>query len=134
MQGIAASVILALAATTWAASPLDQTKGTEVDCSRYLRYKICPRIFRPICGTDQQTYNSECMLCMKNQEKGLQLRKLHDNECIQCTVYSAVCTMEFIPHCGSDGQQYPNKCAFCNAVLESRGELTLASYGSCESP
>ncbi|XP_012629650.1 double-headed protease inhibitor, submandibular gland-like [Microcebus murinus] len=132
MKGIAALAIFALAATAWAASPA--AKGTEVDCSQYngKGTKIaCPRNLSPICGTDQKTYSNECMLCMQNQEKNLQLRKLHDGNCIKCTKYSEVCTMEYIPHCGSDGKEYPNQCTFCNAVVESRGTLSLENYGKC---
>ncbi|XP_069340095.1 double-headed protease inhibitor, submandibular gland-like [Eulemur rufifrons] len=118
MKGIAALAILALAATAWATSP--SAKGTEVDCYQYNRkgsQVACPRIFRPICGTDQKTYDNECLLCMQNQEQNLQLRKLHDGNCIQCTKYSEVCTLEYKPLCGSDGKEYPNQCVFCNAVV-----------------
>ncbi|XP_043843469.1 double-headed protease inhibitor, submandibular gland-like [Dromiciops gliroides] len=88
------SVVLAfwaLAITTYIVSAADnqvkvnQVKGTEVDCSRYLRTKdnrlACPRNYEPICGTDQRNYPNECLLCDSNLEKGLRTRKLYDGRC-----------------------------------------------------
>ncbi|XP_045683225.1 double-headed protease inhibitor, submandibular gland-like [Phyllostomus hastatus] len=133
MKTITAFAILALAATTWAVSPL--ARGTQVDCSQYSAAKgakvACSRIYKPMCGSDDKIYSNECMFCMMQQERGLELRKLHDGECIQCTGQSSFCTMEYRPHCGSDGKVYGNRCLFCNAVAKSRGALYLANYGSC---
>uniref|UniRef100_A0A8I5NK63 Double-headed protease inhibitor, submandibular gland n=1 Tax=Papio anubis TaxID=9555 RepID=A0A8I5NK63_PAPAN len=111
----------------------DQTKGTKVNCSRYIKglKTACPRDWRPICGTDQKTYSNECTLCMVNQDQEFQPRKLHEGECIQCTGYSEVCTMDYKPHCGSDGNVYSNRCIFCNAVVRSRGAIRLKNYGLC---
>nr|XP_025748177.1 double-headed protease inhibitor, submandibular gland-like isoform X2 [Callorhinus ursinus] len=111
------------------------TCGKKVDCSKYNTKDseiACPRHLDPICGTDHKTYSNECMFCMLTQNKGFQVRKLHDNKCdIECTQYSEICTMENLPLCGSDGQNYANKCLFCNAVVNSRGELFLAKRGQC---
>ncbi|XP_037017752.2 double-headed protease inhibitor, submandibular gland-like [Artibeus jamaicensis] len=132
MKTITAFAILALAATTWAGSP--PVRGTQVDCSQYMANHgriACLKIYKPICGSDEEVYSNECMFCIMQQERGLQLRKLHDGECIKCKQYSAICTMEYRPHCGSDGAVYGNRCLFCNAVVRSRGALYLANYGSC---
>nr|XP_025748179.1 double-headed protease inhibitor, submandibular gland-like isoform X4 [Callorhinus ursinus] len=132
MASITAFAIFALVATAWATPP---PVGRKVDCSKYNTKDseiACPRHLDPICGTDHKTYSNECMFCMLTQNKGFQVRKLHDNKCdIECTQYSEICTMENLPLCGSDGQNYANKCLFCNAVVNSRGELFLAKRGQC---
>ncbi|XP_027627460.1 double-headed protease inhibitor, submandibular gland-like [Tupaia chinensis] len=135
MKGITAFAILSLAATTWATSP--PAKGVAVDCSTYSQIGSksampCPRHFKPLCGSDEKTYNNECLLCAQSRNIGVPLRKLHDGQCVQCDGYSEVCTMEYMAHCGSDGKTYSNKCLFCNAAVKSRGAVYLANYGQCQ--
>ncbi|XP_024432536.2 double-headed protease inhibitor, submandibular gland-like [Desmodus rotundus] len=145
---ITAFAILALAATTWSVCPPvpslqlhliplssgNQARGTQVNCSKYMiegSQVACPKILKPLCGSDQKVYSNECVFCTMQQETGLQLRKLHDGECIECTNYSPMCPMDYKPHCGSDGTVYDNRCLFCNAVVRSHGALYLANYGTC---
>uniref|UniRef100_A0A4X1T483 Kazal-like domain-containing protein n=1 Tax=Sus scrofa TaxID=9823 RepID=A0A4X1T483_PIG len=141
MKSITAFALLALAATTWAVSPPGELgvlflSQLQVDCTKYGgkgASVACTREWKPICGIDQKTYSSECIFCFLSQERGLELRKLHDGECrqVECTQYSEICTMEYLPHCGSDGVVYGNKCSFCNAAVKSRGTLFFVKYGLC---
>ncbi|XP_015428122.1 PREDICTED: double-headed protease inhibitor, submandibular gland-like [Myotis davidii] len=132
MKTITALAVLALVATTWAVSP--PAIGTAVDCFKYQAKGgfACTREYKPVCGVDNSVYSNECTYCMKKQERGIVLRKLHDGQCVKCSRYSQACTLEYMPHCGSDGVEYGNQCLFCNGVAKSRGALYLANYGPCK--
>ncbi|XP_058056592.1 serine protease inhibitor dipetalogastin-like [Anopheles bellator] len=60
----------------------------------------CPRIYRPVCGSDDKTYANKCILEKENSEKSLEIV---DGKC--------VCHGISDPVCGSDNQTYDNECA-----------------------
>ncbi|XP_035622629.1 trypsin inhibitor ClTI-1-like [Oncorhynchus keta] len=41
---------------------------TEADCSKY-NLPMCPRNYKPVCGSDGTNYSNECMLCFENMEQ-----------------------------------------------------------------
>uniref|UniRef100_A0A8C2TJQ5 Ovomucoid n=1 Tax=Coturnix japonica TaxID=93934 RepID=A0A8C2TJQ5_COTJA len=94
----------------------------------------CPRIFQPVCGTDNVTYPNECSLCRQIlRQRLLNMFLLHYLQ-IDCSNFKRTdlyCTEEYVPHCGSDGVTYGNKCYFCIAVLKSHGSLSLQHLGEC---
>ncbi|XP_056328500.1 trypsin inhibitor ClTI-1-like [Danio aesculapii] len=59
-------LVLCLAALVRAAAIPD---GSIVpDCSQH-SLPICQRDYNPVCGTDGVSYSNECMLCLENFEK-----------------------------------------------------------------
>ncbi|KAJ7316553.1 hypothetical protein JRQ81_002715 [Phrynocephalus forsythii] len=112
----------------------------QVDCGHYHLGKgghvLCNRMYRPVCGTDDKTYPSECEMCRQILEFGVKVAKKHDQRCISdiCQQYSSnrgTCTLEYSPHCGSDNKMYSNLCDFCNSALRSGGTLFLKHPGPC---
>jgi hypothetical protein len=89
----------------------------------------CPRLYRPVCGEDNQQYDNRCFAdCL-----GVAVQA--DGPCVQISHPISgvkrdrcICTMEFNPVCGSDGRDYANPC-----LARCRG-ASIASYGGCKRP
>ena len=66
----------------------------------------CPKIYKPVCGKDGNTYANACIAKCKNVD-------YKDGECSK----SCTCMEIFKPVCGRDGIQYGNACkAKCKNV------------------
>ncbi|XP_063301288.1 double-headed protease inhibitor, submandibular gland-like [Pelobates fuscus] len=124
-------------------SGFSSVTGYEVDCSNFKNEVpgvglACPRLYKPLCGTDGKTYSNKCMMCSDK----LRLKKViavkHKGSCdiqgskLDCERFrdSNICTLEFSPHCGSDGISYSNKCVYCHGQNKNPG-LSLLFTGHC---
>uniref|UniRef100_F7G594 Kazal-like domain-containing protein n=2 Tax=Monodelphis domestica TaxID=13616 RepID=F7G594_MONDO len=55
----------------------DQTR--DANCN--YEFPGCPRNLEPVCGTDGNTYNNECLLCMENKKRDVPIRIQKDGPC-----------------------------------------------------
>ncbi|NXU28254.1 IOV7 protein, partial [Thalassarche chlororhynchos] len=131
-----------------------EPKSIMIDCSRYQRTVIddhvmvaCPRILKPVCGSDSFTYDNECGICAYNAEHHTNVSKFYDGECkqeigtIDCSKYPTAtskdgkvlvsCPRILSPVCGTDGITYDNECGICAHNGEHRTHVSKKHNGKC---
>ncbi|ROT65402.1 hypothetical protein C7M84_016635 [Penaeus vannamei] len=105
----------------------------------------CNRKFAPVCGSDGETYNNECILNVaicQAQQRGVKVAKAYDGACAgplldafgsrgdggeppagTAPTCPENCNRKFAPVCGSDGETYNNECIL-NQQQEDYGTST----------
>ncbi|XP_027752165.1 ovoinhibitor-like isoform X3 [Empidonax traillii] len=129
--------------------------GVQLDCSKYSSgitkdgrsWVACPRNLKPVCGTDGNTYNNDCGICLHNEEHSDSVEKAHDGECepksvvVDCSRYPTQvtkdgkilvsCPRNLNPVCGTDGITYDNECGICAHNGEQRTHVGKKHSGQC---
>ncbi|KFR17020.1 Ovoinhibitor, partial [Opisthocomus hoazin] len=130
-----------------------EPKTIEIDCSRFQRTVVdghvmvaCPRILKPVCGSDSFTYDNECGICAYNAQHDTNVSKIYDGECKQivttdCSKYPTAttedgkvlvsCPRNLNPVCGTDGITYDNECGICAHNGIHRTHVSKKHNGKC---
>ncbi|KYO35020.1 serine protease inhibitor Kazal-type 4 [Alligator mississippiensis] len=50
-------------------------------CEHTIDFPACPLVYRPLCGTDGNTYDNECLLCITRTKNKQNIQILKDGPC-----------------------------------------------------
>lgn len=85
----------------------------------------CAKIFEAVCGSDGETYPTECYLNCIREKSNPELKLLNEGECEPC-----FCPKLSKIVCGSDGITYSNKCEL-NCARRYNFNLSIFKKGEC---
>ncbi|CAD5112892.1 DgyrCDS2100 [Dimorphilus gyrociliatus] len=114
----------------------------------------CPKMMKPVCGTDGRNYDSPCHLIRHACRKGLDLAEAYSGQCnpdsaacqtVKCP-YNGICILEYSGTkcvcptctnetrwvCGSDHVDYRNECQLKRYSCLNRKNVRVANFGRCD--
>ncbi len=87
----------------------------------------CREIYRPVCGSDDVTYDNVCFLWMHSCTTGDEVGVAHMGECCPTG-----CPDVWDPVCGTDGNTYSNACDLRMHACENGLDIDVDYPGECQ--
>ncbi|XP_041425259.1 agrin isoform X3 [Xenopus laevis] len=119
----------------------------EAETGRCVCPTECVPSAQPVCGTDGNTYESECELHVRACTQQINLQVAAQGDCKTCgntlCIFGAKCVnsqcvcptcerQPYLPVCGSNGVSYANQCELKAASCKQMKRIEVSRAGSCE--
>jgi len=92
-------------------------------------WRRCGRILAPVCGSDGESYSSDCDL-VKAACSDPTITMVHRGRCTNGDCGRRRCGKILAPVCGSDGESYDSDCFLAKAACRDP-TITMVHRGRC---
>ncbi|OCT87700.1 ovomucoid-like [Xenopus laevis] len=122
-------------------------RRNQINCDTYKKRGqddlMCAKDYKPVCGTDEESYGNKCLLCAARLKKKTNIYIKNAGPCpfpgykVDCSKFmksedvEMLCTRELNQMCGTDGVTYTNACQLCAAAQKKKTDIFVKHKGSC---
>merc|ERR1712002_68783 len=85
----------------------------------------CPKIHRPACGSDLNTYGNTCLMKLASCKAGKAIIPIYNGKCKAEESCQINCPKNYRPVCGSDGVKHHNYCALRVAACQAKQAISI---------
>merc|ERR1712036_154844 len=89
----------------------------------------CPKIYRPACGSDLNTYGNMCLMKLASCMAGKAIIPIYNGKCKAEESCQISCPKNYRPVCGSDGTTYANFCTVRQTACKTKTAIIPINKG-----